>query len=147
MKDCCKKFHETEFDDRGDFVNRTCDCSCHSPKQEPVVGGKCKDFYPVKTMKIIENCASTSPKTELWVEEFDKKFPIIEITGENEAGGIFVLEQDKQKVKDFISSLLSASKANLIEEKVKKIEEFITPFESRFIAKDLVITILKEDNH
>jgi len=40
-------------------------------------------------------------------EQFDKEFPLIEIVGENEADGTFVLEKDREKVKSFIHKVIA----------------------------------------
>jgi len=40
-------------------------------------------------------------------EQFDKEFPRIEIVGENEADGTFVLEKDREKVKSFIHKVIA----------------------------------------
>lgn len=40
-------------------------------------------------------------------EQFEKEFPLIEIVGENEADGTFVLEKDREKVKSFIHKIIA----------------------------------------
>ena len=40
-------------------------------------------------------------------EQFDKEFQLIEIVGENEADGTFVLEKDREKVKAFIHKVIA----------------------------------------
>lgn len=49
----------------------------------------------------------TNPSLQEIDEQFDKEFPLIEIVGENEADGTFVLEKDREKVKSFIHKVIA----------------------------------------
>lgn len=49
----------------------------------------------------------TNPSLQEIDEQFEKEFPLIEIVGENEADGTFVLEKDREKVKSFIHKVIA----------------------------------------
>lgn len=50
-----------------------------------------------------------------WEVEFDKKFKIMEQVATDEVDGVFALESDREKVKDFIRSLLASQREPTIE--------------------------------
>jgi len=56
-----------------------------------------------------------SPTVEEWEREFDRKFPLVEVAGNEEASGTFVLNYDKEMVKSFIRTLLSTREAEVVE--------------------------------
>ena len=49
----------------------------------------------------------TNPSLQEIDEQFDIEFPLIEIVGENEADGTFVLEKDREKVKAFYRKVIA----------------------------------------
>ena len=56
-----------------------------------------------------------------WEKEFDKKFRIMERTDIEEVDGIFAIESDRQKVKDFIrQNFISREKVAEVVERMRK---------------------------
>lgn len=64
----------------------------------------------------------TNPSLQEIDEQFDIEFPLIEIVGENEADGTFVLEKDREKVKAFYRKVI-AERDEALRKEILKIKE------------------------